>query len=115
MPPRCFTRRETSNALVDQKLSVDIDAWDLTVVGVLPLGRKANLFGKAGIAGWNADVTLTLDDEVEDPSRDGTDLTFGAGLDFVFKRVGIRVELDWLNMEDTDGAFMFVGALTYNF
>lgn len=110
-----ISRRETDIILVDQKLSVGVDAWDLTAVGIVPLGRKANLFGKAGWASWNADVKLTLDDEVEDRSQDGTDLTFGAGLDFFFNHVGIRLELDWLNMENTDGAFMFSGCLTYRF
>ena len=110
-----ISKRETSITLVDQKLEVDIDAWDLSVVGMVPLGDKVLLYAKAGAASWNADVTLTLDDEREEDPRDGTDLTFGMGLDFFFKRLGIRVALDWLNMEDTDGAFMFSGCLTYNF
>ena len=108
-------KHETTAYRHDNELKVGIDSWDASVVGMVPLGEKISLFGKAGFASWNADVRVQDGDEVQDLSRDGTDFTFGAGLDFVFKHMGLRIELDWLTMSDTDGAFMASGNLTYNF
>ena len=117
-----ITRRETAQTMVDQELNVGIQTWDVSAVGTLPLGRKTDAFARIGYASWNADVLLTLND-VRDPSnnvredqgRDGTDLCYGLGLDFRFKKLGIRVEGDWQEIPDTGGAFMIGAALTYHF
>jgi OOP family OmpA-OmpF porin len=117
------TLRETDINRVDLSVDVDIDSWDVSAVGFLPLGRKTKLFGKLGYASWNAGVKESTFDTrfpdedpiVEDKSRDGTDITFGAGIDFLMKKFGIRVALDWLEMKDTSGAFMLSASLTYRF
>jgi hypothetical protein len=109
------TRHEEYITREYRELKVSIDAWDVSVVGMLPLSSKTNLFGKVGYAPWNADVRLTLGDEVEDQSRDGNDITVGVGIDFLIKSFGIRPEIDWLDVKDTGGALLFSLNLTYNF
>jgi OOP family OmpA-OmpF porin len=113
---------ETSVLRIDEELRVEIDGWDASVVGILPLSKKTDLFAKVGVSSWNAAVRVTVDDTrqsadpiVEDQSRDGTDLTFGAGLDFLFNKLGARLEMGWLRISDTDGQFMFCASLTYHF
>jgi OOP family OmpA-OmpF porin len=109
-----ITKREGLRGF-NERLSVGIDQWDASVLGVIPLGHKAGLFGKVGAASWDADVLYTADGVPLDLSSSGTDLTYGLGVDFVFKKVGIRVEGDWLDIPDTGGAFMASFNLTYNF
>jgi len=109
------TKRETTAWLVHSKMTVGIHTWDASVVGLLPLGRTVSLFGKVGGASWNADVRVGTSDETEDQSRDGTDVTYGLGLDILFKKLGVRVEGDWLMIPDTNGAFMLSVNLTYHF
>lgn len=114
--PGKVTMHEVATWLEHQEMSVEISAWDLSVVGTLPVGSKVNLFAKLGAASWDADVKVRLDDVVaEDHSRDGTDLIVGLGVDLVFKKLGVRVEADWLNMSDTNGAILLTGNLTYRF
>ncbi len=114
--PGKITMHEVATWLEHQEMSVEISAWDLSVVGTLPLGAKANLFAKVGAASWDADVKVRLDDVLaEDHSRDGTDVIIGLGADLFFGKLGVRVEADWLNMSDTDGAIQVTGNLTYRF
>jgi len=108
-------KRETTAWLVHKRMNVGIHTWDASVVGLLPLGPKVGLFGKVGVASWNADVRVGTTNETEDQSRDGTDMTYGLGVDILFKKLGVRFEGDWLMIPDTNGAFMISVNLTYHF
>jgi len=108
-------KREVSSTLIRQRFSVGIDSWDASVVGMLPLGAKASLFAKVGAASWNADILITLNEVPEEESLSGTELIAGAGVDFVFKKVGMRAEIDWLQIADITSAFIFSLNLTYHF
>jgi len=98
-----------------QELNVGINAFDASVVGILPVGKKVDLFAKVGVASWDADIRLSIDHVTEDQSISGTDVTFGVGIDFLFKKLGVRFEADWLEISDTNGAFMITVNLTYHF
>jgi len=108
------TKREGLRGF-DERLSVSISQWDGSVLGIIPLGRKVGIFGKVGAASWDTNVLYTADDVPLDLSSSGTDLTYGLGADFVFKKIGLRVEGDWLDIPDTSGVFMVSFNLTYNF
>lgn len=109
------TRRETNIHYEDQSLKVAINDWDASAVGIVPLGRKAALFGKVGLASWNTDVTVDDGHGAVKESSNGTDVIFGLGFDFRFKKFGLRVSGDHLVIADTGGANLFIGALTYRF
>ena len=109
------TRRETNIYYEDQSLKVSINDWDVSAVGVVPLGAKAAFFGKIGLASWNTDVTVDDGHGAVAESSSGTDVVFGLGIDFRFKKFGLRIEGDHLNIPDTGGANLFSGCLTYRF
>lgn len=100
---------------VNEKISVNINQWDGSVLGVIPVGHSVGIFAKVGAASWNTDVSYTADNNTQDLSSSGTDLTYGVGIDIVFKKVGIRAEGDWLDIPDTTGVFMVSFNLTYSF
>ena len=60
---------------------------------------------------------MTVDDGhgAVDDSSSGTDLIFGLGFDFRFKKFGLRISGDHLAMSGTSGANLFAGSLTYRF
>jgi OOP family OmpA-OmpF porin len=79
---------------------IEADGYDLFAVGVLPVNDSFDVFGKAGIIGWNAkgyvDSVLVMDD-------DGTDLALGVGgrLKLSDSMRG-RAEFEWFDISDAD-------------
>lgn len=106
---------EGGNLQFFKEANVDVSVWSGYVVGLVPASDKVDFFAKIGYGSWNLDNTTTADGVTEDLSRTGSDLAFGLGMNFRIKKFGIRVEGDWLEVEDTDGVFLFSGSLTYNF
>jgi OOP family OmpA-OmpF porin len=67
------------------------------VVGYLPLGNNFNLMGKLGIFSWTVDVDFL------NATDDGTDLTYGLGVQYDFNnRFSIRGE--WEEFTDVSGS-----------
>jgi len=77
---------------------LEAKAWDLVVVGILPINERFSIFGKLGFARWDVDASATVaipgfGTGAGSVSEDGTDLTQGVGAQFNFtKNVGARVE-----------------------
>lgn len=109
------TRREQLRQIGYQEVSVGIHQWDASALGMLPLSKKTSLFAKLGAASWNTDVNVINGPYTEDLSSSGTDITFGLGIDFLFKKVGMRVEGEWVDIPDTSGVFLVSLNMTYNF
>jgi len=110
-----ITRRETNIYYEDQSLKVSINDWDASAIGIVPLGKRASFYGKLGVAAWNADVTVDDGHTAVKESSSGTDVIFGLGFDFRFKKFGLRISGDHLTMSGTSGANLFAGSLTYRF
>ena len=81
---------------------IDATGWDVFAKGILPIGKHFDIFAKAGVVVW--DTEQTLSGVVSGSgSNDGTDPVYGGGLTFRFaKIVGIRVEYERFDLEDTD-------------
>lgn len=109
------TRHEGLRQVGNQEIEVGINQWDVSALGLLPVSKKVSLFAKIGAASWNTDVRVVEGTETYDLSDSGTDITYGLGIDFLFKKVGMRVEGDWLDIPDTGGVFLVSLNLTYNF
>jgi OOP family OmpA-OmpF porin len=93
-------------------IGVDVTAWDLVGVASFPIADKFSVFGKLGFAMWEAEATSVPGfGTVED---DGTDLTFGIGLQYdVSRNLGIRAQ--WQRYDvDADADLMSIG-LVYRF
>jgi OOP family OmpA-OmpF porin len=95
--------------------NVGISMWSGYAVGLIPVGDKVDFFGKLGYASWDLDNRFTSGGETEDLSTSGSDLAWGLGINFRFKKLGIRVEGDWLKIPDTGGVFLLSVSLMYNF
>jgi len=83
-------------------LSVDSTAWDLFLVGILPLGNHFELFGKAGYFRWdrNAETSGAVTGTQNDT---GNNFVYGAGMAFVFgKHFAIRLEYERYEMSDVN-------------
>jgi OmpA-OmpF porin, OOP family len=93
-------QNDTSSSGID--LSVDATAWDLFAVGVLPIGKHFELFGKFGYFRWdrNAEASGAVTDS---DSSTGNNPVWGAGMAFVFgKHFGVRLEYEKYQMSDVD-------------
>ncbi len=106
---------EGGNINYYKEANVDISMWSGYAVGLIPLGEKVDFFGKLGYASWNIDNEVTAPGETEDRSTSGSDLAWGLGINFRFKKLGARIGGDWLQIPDTGGVFMLSASLTYNF
>lgn len=80
------------------------------VVGYLPLGNNFNIMGKLGMFAWTVDV------DILNASDDGTDLTYGLGVQFdVTNRLSLRGE--WEEFTDVSGSdiSMLSAGMLYTF
>ncbi|MDH3673538.1 MAG: outer membrane beta-barrel protein [Gammaproteobacteria bacterium] len=71
----------------------EVDGFQLAALYHFPVGEKFWIFGTAGVYFWDADATGAKDD-------DGTDVTFGFGLEYDNKRWGIRA--GWERFDDVE-------------
>jgi len=123
------SRPETSR---NAQYTDEIDGWEVFAVGAWPLTDNLEIFGKAGVIGWEStftvtntgeiiqpqlpfveEVTLTPDDDVE---TDGTDLAWGGGINYkATEHIGVRFEGTWYDIEDIDMLWMINFGVQYNF
>jgi len=61
-------------------IDVDLDGWTLGVDGYLPIGNWFRLTGHVGVIQWDAKVQI--DFAGIDRSEDGSDVFYGAGIEF---------------------------------
>ena len=106
---------EGGNLQFFQEANIGVTTWSAYAVGLVPLSDKTDLYGKLGYSSWDSSVQTTSGGETEDLSTSGTDPTFGIGLAFRFKKVGIRFEGDWLQIPDAGQVFLLSASLTYIF
>jgi OmpA-OmpF porin, OOP family len=87
--------------------NVEVDGFELVAVGKMPLANNFSVYGKLGFLMWDAKVAGFSDD--------GTDLTFGLGLQYdVSRNLGIRGQWQRYDVDDAD-ADMFSVGLVYRF
>jgi OOP family OmpA-OmpF porin len=78
--------------------AVEVTAWDLVAVGLLPLGSNFSVYGKLGMYSGEAELTSNVGISEEDS---GSDITFGVGVRYDFTRnLGVRAE--WQRYNDVN-------------
>jgi OOP family OmpA-OmpF porin len=99
---------EFSYANLFDKNGVELTAWELVVVGLYPVGNNLSIMGKLGFAMWDVDAGFF-------GSRDGTDLTFGLGVQYDLNpKLGIRGQWQRYDIDDNDADLFSIG-LIYRF
>ena len=99
---------------LDAIAEVDADAFDVFVMGLLPLGI-ADIFVKAGMANWDAEISAPIDGISETYSNSGTDPAYGIGVQFRIKSFAIRGEVEYFDIKETDNVFMYSIGGSYTF
>jgi OOP family OmpA-OmpF porin len=103
---------EGSDKVLGEKVEVDVSGWSLSAVGFLPIG-PVDLFARVGAVNWSADLTAPGID-VHD-SDDGTDLTYGGGVQFRVWSISLRAEYERFDVADADTVDMISLGVTYTF
>lgn len=94
-------------------VNVEVTAWELVGVGTYPLGNNLSIFGKLGFAMWDATVSTGIPGF--SASDDGTDLTFGVGLQYDFNRnLALRGQWQRYDVANEDADLFSIG-LIYKF
>jgi hypothetical protein len=102
---------EAQLAQVDTK--VDTSGWEATAVGIWPINREFEAFGKLGFVGWESDFS---EDGVGAASRDGTDLAYGIGVDYLgTDRLHFRIEGMVYDLDGFDEAIAVTASVIYAF
>ena len=84
---------------------IDLYAFALYGVGILPLHEKFELFVKLGAAYWDADAKAEFMGMSASDDEDGTDIAYGLGASYAFaEQLAVRVEYEGVDVDDLDGA-----------
>jgi len=80
--------------------SLEADTWSLVAVGTLPFTDNFSGYAKAGFHSWDADASAP---GIGRASDDGTDPTYGLGLQYRFSDAfALRGEYSRFEMDDVD-------------
>jgi len=98
----------------DARYELDLTGFDLYAMGLLPLGI-ADVFVKAGMVDWDADLTVDIPDLPDSFSDSGTDPAYGVGVQLRFGSFTARAEVEYFDVESTNHVYMYSvgGAFTF--
>lgn len=101
-----FDEFESSASEAGQTADVEAEAdgYTLAITGAIPLGERFAITGRAGYLFWDADAKVAVNGStVESSNEDGSDIFFGAGLEFSFNdRFALRGVWDAYELDDVD-------------
>jgi OOP family OmpA-OmpF porin len=99
------------------RAEVSIKGWNAYAVGIIPLSKSLDLFGKIGMVAWDTTVRSEQDGEVIFSETDsGTDLAYGIGFGWwVGKHVALRPEGESYTIGDYDDVTAYAVGMSYTF
>ncbi len=109
-----FGAPEDDLASVDAHYEASVDGFDLFAVGYLPLGI-ADIFAKAGMVDWDADVEGTVGDLPFSGSDSGTDPAYGLGVQLRIQSFTLRVEGELFDIEGTKNVYLISAGAAFTF
>jgi opacity protein-like surface antigen len=90
----------------------ETDGFDLSAMGILPVGESFDLFAKAGYFVWDLEGSANNGGVVERVENDGEDFTYGAGAQWNPGSFGVRAEYQIYDIEGLDDVwFLSLDAL----
>lgn len=93
-----------SDNILGIDIEVEADGIDAFLIGSLPANESFDLFGKAGVIAWDAEISAP---GVPSEDDDGTDLALGIGGAFhATDTVDIVGEWEWFDIEDSDAVWL---------
>lgn len=98
--------------VLGEKIETDVSGFSLSALGFLPVG-PVDLFARVGAVNWEADVSApSLDVR---GSEDGTDFTYGAGVQFRVWSLSLRGEYEIFDIDAADTVDMYSLSVTWTF
>jgi len=93
-------------------LKAEVTGWDAELVGILPLGKRFELFAQVGYVLWDVDLEASAPQFSGSSSEDGSDLIYGVGAAYTFgSHFGLRFEYELIDIDLTDDVtFISLGA-----
>jgi hypothetical protein len=93
----------------DRGFDIEVDGWDLAVLGKWPVSDQFEIFARLGYVWWDAEADGFGSDS-------GEDLMYGLGVGFDFNdQFGVRGEWERMDIEDTDRADLWTVSLLFRF
>lgn len=91
-------------------LAADASSTQLAALGIWPLG-SFDLLARAGVQRWDADMQFydSTPALVVSRSESDTDLVYGAGAQYRYRRLAFRLEYDHLVLGDSDADTVSLG------
>jgi OOP family OmpA-OmpF porin len=91
----------------DSGFTADADGLQVQGVGLLPVSKNVDIYGKLGLVMWDAELCLSGFGCMND---DGNDFVFGFGGSFALsKQVDLRAEYEIADFDGTDVTTLMVG------
>jgi OmpA-OmpF porin, OOP family len=91
---------------------VEIDGFNLSAIGSLPITEQFSIFGKVGLFLWDAEASDTTAGMPFSFKDDGSDISFGIGLGYNFTRnLGVQAEWEMFKTDTADVTLLSVGLL----
>lgn len=103
---------EATDDQLGAQFGLELDGFDVSAVGILPVTRYLDVFGKLGVYVW--DATLTVDGATTLDEDSGSDLAYGIGLAYqTGGQWGVQAEIEGYDV--LDGALSGSVSFTYQF
>ncbi len=105
--------REVGNVQIETQF--ETDGFDFSLMGILPLGDKFDLFAKAGYFWWDVEASEENAGIVETVQDSGEDLTYGVGAQWNPGSFGLRTEYQIYDVEGIDDLWLLSVSALFRF
>ena len=95
-------------------VSADLEGFDVVAMGMLPLAIF-DVFAKAGVVVWDADIETAYGTIRELDSDSGSDLVLGLGAQVRFGGLAVRGEVEYFDIADSDSVYLISVGATFTF
>jgi OOP family OmpA-OmpF porin len=91
---------------------VEVSGFNVSALGALPINEQFSVFGKIGLLLWDAEASDTTGGVPFSAKEDGTDISFGIGVNFDFNRnLGVRAEWEVFTTDEADATLLSIGVV----
>lgn len=89
---------------------VEATGFNVAALGSYPVTEEFSVFGKIGLFIWEAEASDTTGGVPFSAKTDGTDISFGLGVNYQFTRnLGVRAEWERFKLDEADADLISVG------
>jgi OOP family OmpA-OmpF porin len=95
-------------------VEADLQGFDAVAIGMIPFAI-ADVFAKAGVVVWDADLRTALGTISQLDSDSGSDLVVGLGAQVRFGGLAVRGELEYFDIDKADSVYLVSVGATFTF